>query len=520
MPRRLLAAMAAILLVAGQAGSALAAATAAKAAAGPAASAPIQKGLLENLASGKADAFVVEFSAKADLRGAAKVKGHTARGKFVLDTLTANARKSQAAAQLLANKSGIQAKSYWLYNEMVVQGSAKQAQAFAKLKGVTAVRAMKIYPLVKPVPSKVVIQQASGDPEWGVEKIGAPGAWDEGILGQGVVVASVDTGVDFTHPALVNQYRGNNGDGTFTHDYNWWDGTGTCGGEPCDDVGHGTHTMGTMVGGDGPGPFTPDVGVAPGARWIAAKGCAPDGCPEDALLSSGQWILAPTDLNGENPDPSLRPDVVNNSWGGGPGDPFYMATVQAWRAAGIIPIFSSGNPGPFCGEGGSPGDFNEVFSSGATDINDQIADFSGRGPSPFGKVNPDVVAPGVNVTSSVPGGGYEAFDGTSMAAPHVTGTIALILSGKPALLGDPNNYQATTNAVRVTAIDHIDTTCGGDADGDPNNVYGDGRIDAKAAADLIATGGTLSGTITDQATSARSRAQRSPRATASGRSTR
>ena len=346
MPRRLLAAMAAILLVAGQAGSALAAATAAKGAAGPAASAPIQKGLLGDLASGKADRFVVEFSAKADLRGAAKVKGHTARGKFVLDTLTANARKSQAAAQALANKSGIKAKSYWLYNEMIVQGSAKQAQAFANLKGVTAVRALKIYPLVKPVPSKVVVQAAAGDPEWGVAKIGAPGAWDEGILGQGVVVASVDTGVDFTHPALVNQYRGNNGDGTFTHDYNWWDVNNVCGGEPCDNVGHGTHTMGTMVGGDGPGPFTPDTGVAPGARWIAAKGCEPEGCPEDELLSSGQWILAPTDLNGENPDPSKRPDIVNNSWGGDPGDTFYLATVQAWRAAGIIPVFSSGNPGP------------------------------------------------------------------------------------------------------------------------------------------------------------------------------
>ena len=199
--------------------------------------------------------------------------------------------------------------------------------------------------------------------------------------------------------------------------------------------------MGTMVGGDGPGPFTPDTGVAPGARWIAAKGCEDFDCSEDALLSSGQWILAPTDLAGDNPDPSLRPDIVNNSWGSGPGDPFYLATVQAWRAAGIIPVFSSGNPGPFCGEGGSPGDFLEVFSAGATDIDDNIADFSGRGPSVYGKVNPDVSAPGVDVISSVPGGGYESFSGTSMAAPHTSGAIALILSAEPSLIGDPNNYR-------------------------------------------------------------------------------
>src|SRR4029079_6586740 len=236
---------------------------------------------------------------------------------------------------------------------------------------------------------------------------------------------------------------------------------------------------------DGPGPFTPDVGVAPGARWIAAKGCAPDGCPEDALLSSGQWILAPTDLNGENPDPSKRPDIVNNSWGGDPNDTFYLATVQAWRAAGIIPVFSSGNPGPDCGQGSAPGAFGEVFSAGATDIDDNIADFSGRGPSPFGKINPDVAAPGVDVISSVPGGGYEAFSGTSMAAPHVSGTIARALSAKPALLGDPNNYGPLTDAVRTTAVDHLDDSCGGAADGDPNNGHRDGRLREEGAAELL-----------------------------------
>ena len=151
--------------------------------------------------------------------------------------------------------------------------------------------------------------------------------------------------------------------------------------------------MGTMVGGDGPGPFTPDTGVAPGAQWMAAKGCEDFGCSDIALLSAGQFILEPTDLDGENPDRSKRPDIVNNSWGGGPGDTFYLEIVQAWRAAGIIPVFSSGNPGPFCGEGGSPGDFLESFSAGATDINDEIAEFSGRGPSVVRQDQPGRLGP-------------------------------------------------------------------------------------------------------------------------------
>lgn len=498
MVRRSVAVLCAVVLVLGQVGAALAAASTTRAAQA-ATSAPIADGLVEALESGSTDRFVVEFAAKADLRGASKIKDHGQRGRFVLDALRATATKAQAGAHAQAKKLGVQATTYWLTDVMIVRGSAKDAQAMAKVKGVTRVRPMTIYPLVKPVETKAAILAAAGDPEWGVEKIRADQAWAEGILGQGVVVANVDTGVDYTHEALIEQYRGNLG-GTFDHDYNWWDPTGICGDEPCDNAGHGTHTMGTMVGGDGPGAFTPDVGVAPGAEWIAAKGCEDFGCSEEALLSSGQFILAPTRADGSDADPSKRPDIVNNSWGSGPGDTFYLATVQAWRAAGIIPVFSSGNPGPFCGEGGSPGDFLESFSAGATDIDDLIADFSGRGPSGFGKVNPDISAPGVDVISSVPGGGYESFSGTSMAAPHTSGALALILSAEPALVGDPNSYAIATDAVRSTALDILDDSCGGAEDGDPNNVYGDGRIDAKAAVDLVATGGTLTGTVTDDST--------------------
>lgn len=462
--------------------------------------APIDKELQEGLEAGTATILVVEFAAKADLKAPAKIKDRGRRGQAVLDALEATASKSQGEARSLAAKlKGARVTSYWLTNVLVVETDDakaldKLARRLARVKGVTAVRAPKVYPLVKPVETKVAILAAAGDPEWGVARIRADEAWADGVLGSGIVVANVDTGVDYLHPAIVEQYRGNLGGGLFDHDYDWWDPTGICGPEPCDNAGHGTHTMGTMVGGDGPGPFTPDIGVAPGARWIAAKGCEDFFCTEESLLSAGQFILAPTDLNGENPDPDARPDIVNNSWGGGPGDPFYLETVQAWRAAGIVPVFASGNPGPFCGEGGSPGDFLESFSAGATDSNDQIAEFSGRGPSVYGKVNPDISAPGVDVVSSVPGGGYAAFSGTSMAAPHTSGALALMLSAEAALRGD---VAASTDAVRATALDILDDQCGGDEDGDPNNVYGDGRIDAKAAVDLVATGGTLAGTVTD-----------------------
>jgi subtilisin family serine protease len=461
--------------------------------------APIQRGLLDKLRAGSLDSFVVEFAARADLHAAAATKGWAARGRAVHQTLTRVAARAQAGARAVVHATaGARAETFWLTNVLVVTDGATPALArrLAGLAGVKSIRAARTFPLVEPVERHSVRITEDEPPPWGVTKIGAEDVWAEGVLGSGVVVANIDTGVDYTHEALVEQYRGNLG-GSFDHNYSWWDPTGICGDEPCDNAEHGTHTMGTMVGGDGPGPFTPDIGVAPGATWIAAKGCEDFFCSESSLLSSGEFVLAPTDLNGDDPDPSKRPDIVNNSWGGGPGDPFYAEVVQAWRAAGIIPVFSAGNAGPDCDSGGSPGDFLESFSAGATDENDEIADFSSRGPSTYGKVNPDVSAPGVDVVSSVPGDGYDAFSGTSMAAPHTSGTLALVLSAELGLLGD---VDGATDAVRSTALDLLDDSCGGDEDGDPNNVFGDGRIDAQAAVTLVATGGTLAGDVSDVVT--------------------
>ena len=219
-----------------------------------------------------------------------------------------------------------------------------------------------------------------------------------------------------------------------------------------------------------------------------AKGC----CLDTALISSGQWILAPTDLNGQNPRPDLRPDIVNNSWGGGSGDPFFQPEVQAWIAAGIFPAFSNGNSGPACGTAGSPGDLPETYAAGAFDQNGNIAGFSSRGPSAFGGIiKPNIAAPGVNVRSSTSGGDgtYGLLSGTSMASPHVAGTVALIWSISPELRG---NIPATEAVLNQTAVDTAGP-CGGTTGN--NNMWGEGKLDALAAVTAAPKGptGTLSG---------------------------
>ena len=207
--------------------------------------------------------WTVELEAQANVSRAAAIDNRDARIATVRRTLVRTANRSQAAVVAALEAAGAPFESFWLRNSVVFSGDDALAEQIRGVPGVTAVRPERIYPLVQPVETAAAVAAAAGDPEWGVDKIGADEAWAFGVTGGGIVVGNVDTGVEFTHPALVNQYRGNNGDGSFTHDYNWWDPTGICGDEPCDNVGHGSHTMGTMVGGDGPGPFAPDIGVAP-----------------------------------------------------------------------------------------------------------------------------------------------------------------------------------------------------------------------------------------------------------------
>jgi subtilisin family serine protease len=452
----------------------------------------VEKKVIDQVnANGKATFWVI-LKEKADLSKVSKIGNWNERGRLVVEELKKTADDSQAGLRGFLKKAGADYEPFWVMNAIKVTAGQGVLNNLANDPSVAQILPDRTYDLPKPIPAS---QEPTVDNiEWNVSDIGAPNVWSTfGDRGENIVVANIDTGVQFDHPAVVAQYRGNLGNGQFDHNYNWFDPENVCGTPaPCDNVAHGTHTMGTMVGDDGdPGPN--QIGVAPHAKWIAAKGCETNSCSLDALLRSGQWVLAPTDLNGSNPRPDLRPNIVNNSWGDGPNDPFYEATVQAWVASGIFPAFANGNAGPGCGTAGVPGAYPESYGVGAFDINHNIAFFSSRGPSAVdGGIKPDISAPGVNVRSSVPGNGYDIFSGTSMATPHVAATVALIWSAAPSLIGQ---IGATEALLDSTANNMSDLSCGGTAGN--NNVWGEGRLNAFAAVDQAPRGptGTLQGTV-------------------------
>lgn len=426
--------------------------------------------------------FFVYLKETADLSVARNLVGKVNKAERVYRELSRVAETSQAPLRATLDARGIEYTPFWIANTLLVTGDRALVEELAARPDVASIEPNREFQLIEPV--EWVEEGTTSDNriaaiEWGVQNINAPQVWSNfGVTGQGVVVANIDTGVQFNHPALVSKYRGTT---TGSHVFNWFDPTGVCGASPCDNNGHGTHTMGTMVGDDG---GTNQIGVAPGAQWIAAKGCASTSCSSAHLLAAGQWIAAPTDASG-TPTPSMAPDVVNNSWGGGRGDTWYQATINAWIAAGIFPMFSAGNSGPGCNTANSPGDNIPAYAIGAYDINNQIASFSSRGSSGLGAniIKPNASAPGVSVRSSVPTNGYALASGTSMAAPHASGVVALVISAEPSLRG---NITSLRSILDTTARDVNATACGGTAAN--NNIFGEGRLDALAAVTL-ATGG-------------------------------
>ncbi len=464
--------------------------------------------------------FLVYLQKQADFSAVeAMVFASTAeRRNAVVDLLTTQAQQEQAALRgWLDSRLGTTVvggyQPFTIVNVIAVEGNLESVIALAQRPDVA--RLIANYPLVtlwqEPTPPMTQrVEAATVDlarANWNIELVGADRVWTElGIRGEGAVVAGFDTGVSFRHPALFKQYRGNQ-NGRLDHNYNWFEPDGRLyangvlgpsrSRQPFDCHGHGTHTMGTSVG-DG-GSSGTQVGMAPGAKWIALPGiCAGTmggGIRDDiGGLKAFQWLLCPTDLTGDpaTADCSKAPDVVNNSWGSAnPTNEVLRPAIAALRAVNIAPVFASGNPRAGAGSIGSPGNAPEAITVGATDERDLVAPFSGRGPSFYeGEQKPELSAPGVSVLSSVGDSSYDTASGTSMAAPHVTGLIALMVAAD------------LRDGRRDFTVDELETFMTNTAvdlgDVGPDDDYGYGRIDAYAAVRWVLSAGDLRGVVRNQ----------------------
>jgi serine protease AprX len=260
-------------------------------------------------------------------------------------------------------------------------------------------------------------------PGWNLQAIHAPELWSQGHTGRGVVVATMDTGADVAHPALRAKWRGGAN--------SWFDPHGEEA-APYDATGHGTQALGVITGGAA-------LGVAPDARWISVRLYNAAGRSRlSDIHRAFQWLMDPDG----NPDSADAPDVVNASWaltGRGAGACIleFSDDIRALRSAGIAVVFAAGNDGPAPGTSSSPGNNPGALAVGALDRHLDLARQTSRGPSACdGELFPKLVAPGVNVrTTDLSHGGVPSttlVSGSSMAAPHAAGVLALLAGAFPA----------------------------------------------------------------------------------------
>ena len=449
--------------------------------------------VLEALAQEGQTNFLVVLAEQSDLRTAYILPTKQARGRFVREALWETAQRSQAPLRAWLDAQGVSYRSFYVVNLIhVLAGDQTLLGELAARPDVAHIEANPRIQNIAPQPAAYPEPSSLQAIEWNIQHVGAPEVWALGYTGQGLVVGGQDTGYDWDHPALINQYRGWNGT-TADHDYNWHDairsGGGVCGAdspEPCDDGGHGSHTMGTVLGYDG---GSNQIGMAPGARWIGCRNMDQGVGTPATYLECFEFFLAPYPVGG-NPsqgNPDLAPDVTNNSWICPPSEgcswDTLQAAVEAQRAAGIMTVVAASNGGSSCNSVNDPPAIYEAsYSVGATTSSDSIASFSSRGPVTVdgsNRLKPDISAPGVSIRSSVPGGDYQGgWQGTSMASPHVAGAVALVWSAQPSLR---NQIDLTEQVLNTTAVPRYSTQCGDTPDTVPNNVYGWGRISALEA---------------------------------------
>ncbi|MBM3317651.1 MAG: S8 family serine peptidase, partial [Candidatus Eisenbacteria bacterium] len=447
-------------------------------------------------------ADIAALRRRLDAAGASRAERHFR----VVTTLRETARRAQAPLlQALSARLAQGALSgftpRWISNLVVVRAPAATVRELARREDIARVELPPRARLIPPVGERRGGQPARGiGVTPGLRAIGADRVWRElGLTGRGILVANIDTGVDGKHPALASRWRGGHGHPASEC---WLDVLGGHPHSPVDEDGHGTHVMGTITG---LGAATGDtIGVAWNALWIACNAIDQPVSSDfdDDIIAAFEWFADP---DGDPLSVDDVPHVIQNSWGvteNFPGygdcDDRWWAVIDHCEAAGAATTWSAGNYGPGYYTMASPADritspWN-AFSVGAVDATSHgfpypIAEFSSRGPSGCDGVTlkPEVVAPGVNVYSSIPQGRYaqSGWSGTSMAGPHVAGTIALMCEAAPDLTVDQLKEILFTTAIDL---------------GRPgeDNTYGAGIIDAYAAC-LVALGphGTVAGSVTN-----------------------
>jgi hypothetical protein len=426
------------------------------------------------------DRLFVILKDQADISAVVEIQDRDQRLSAAYEQLTEQANTTQAPMRQFFDAVGIEYTPYYLENAMEVRGGT-----LVRLYLLTRPEVDRVIPSPRlraapeDSPAPGIESATDGSVQWNISMIGADRVWDEfGVQGEGIVVGQSDSGVDGSHPAIAKQYRGaNSGD-----DYNWfdpWDGTTS----PNDEGGHGTHTMGTILGSGG-------IGVAPKAQWIGCVNLDRNLANPALYLDCMQFMLAPFPHGGDpffDGDPTKAAHVLNNSWGcptlEGCDPNALLYAANNLRDAGIFVVVSTGNDGPSCETVESPLSlYDSVFSVGAIDRSGNMAPFSSRGPvtaDGSGRIKPDIVAPGVDILSSLPENTYGSNSGTSMAGPHLVGVVALIWSAQPDLIGD---IDATEQLIIDTAQPYTGGTSAGCFTGDaPSNAYGYGVVDVYEA---------------------------------------